>query len=204
MRLAKVQHKAILFNGPPRSGKDTCASMAYSYLGYPAVYRDDCRLSAPLKQAVHSMFGLGSLLDPEYYDKVKDTPNEAFLGKTPREAYIGLAEDYLKPTYGKEFFGHALVNSMKQFISSPRTFIVPDLGFQEELDPIVAYLGLANVSVILIGRPGCDFSKDSRGHVVLSGGRNYLINNSGTLEDLRKELESTLSDILTREGDEEL
>ena len=65
----------------------------------------------------HALFGAtdlyGTPLEATYFDAVKDEPN---LGKilrlTPREAYIMVSEEWLKPLAGQSVFGDMLLREM--------------------------------------------------------------------------------------------
>lgn len=170
--------KIILFNGPPRSGKDTASIIALRALGNNAI---GYRFAEPIKDAVHALFGMRGLL-AEHYDPVKDEPSDDFLGMTPRDAYIWLSEQAVKPQFGPEFFTKVAIRKIRR-MAKPLQVVVSDCGFQPEVDGMLNEFGEENVLVIKLVRPGCDFSKDSRGYVMAP---NYsIVENDSTTGALR-------------------
>jgi hypothetical protein len=89
----------ILFNGPPRSGKDTYANELLKYISNAQIFH----LAGVLKNVTHNAYGLFDV-GYDYFEENKDLPNDIFLGKTPRECYIHMSENYLKPLHGTDFF----------------------------------------------------------------------------------------------------
>lgn len=180
--------RVILFNGPPRSGKDTASKIMCEYI-------DECvvlRFSEPLKNSVHAMFGLR--VPHDHFEDVKDEPQLVLGNRTPRECYIDLSESYVKLSLGKSFWGKSLVTNMRSYPWCS-VFIIPDLGFIEELEPIVEYLGIENISIIQVYREGKSFYGDSRNYVDLKGIRTFILNNSGTLTNLRDTCETIVKSL---------
>jgi hypothetical protein len=186
--------KIILFNAPPRSGKDTAVEGLYKKLTFEYDYGANdyalvwhFKMAEPLKYGVHHLLGLDK--KPEYFEPVKDKPNPLLFGKTPRECYIDCAENYLKPLFGKDVFGHIFVNRLKiqQKLETPRNELVvlcSDVGFVDEVMPVIKYVGEDNVMMIKLYRDGCDYSKDSRSYVDIPGIHTTEIHNNGTKDQL--------------------
>lgn len=143
--------KAILFNGPPRTGKDTTALAVAEALGAPIR-----SLSMPIRTSVFSLAGLQ--YSDALYEEIKDTPLDIFKGDSIREVMIALSERFIKPRYGSAFWAHSLL----QGLNAP-TIIVPDLGFPEELEAFQATC--EDVLVVHTSREGFGWANDSRRYV---------------------------------------
>ena len=96
--------KVILFNGPARSGKDTCEKFLIEK--HPDIFFAQ-KFSEPLKSAVHKLLGL-DLAHFNSYDECKDFSHEDFFGHIPRQDYIAMAERFAKVMYSPEHFGNIL------------------------------------------------------------------------------------------------
>ena len=186
--------KIILFNGPPRSGKDTATDFAMKHLGKRGVHY---RFAAPLKDATHALFGLK--VSREHFDQCKNVPSELFLGMSPREAYIWMSEGAVKPKFGKDFFAKIAVHIISERIvssgKSDGVVVVSDCGFAEEVDAIVDTFGAENVAVVHIKRPGTDFANDSRSYITNVDCQKYLIHNNGGLGDFKDQVIATVKAI---------
>lgn len=162
--------RVLLLNGAPRAGKDTAALA----LGGRIV-----RLSQPLKDAAHALWGIDA---PP--DDAKDIPQARLGGLTPREIYISLAERYVRPEWGSDFFARQAVARIRAH--GPGRYVVPDVGFALEAALFSAAFG-AVVTLIRVHRPGCDFSTDSRS--LLSDIPGVDLCNDGTISDFRRAIE---------------
>lgn len=166
--------KIVLFNGPPRSGKDTAADFIRDTLG---LYR--CAFAEPLKTAVIQSLGLNDWRD---YEGRKDTELDEFFGYTPRQAYIDFSENYMKDRYGHDIFAEIFYRKIKE-LQSPKEYgtVISDCGFQNEVDWLHAKFDV-RVALIHIIRPGHDFNGDSRGYVQPRDGMYFgVINNDQDL-----------------------
>jgi hypothetical protein len=172
--------KIILFNGPPRSGKDTATKFALEYLGDRGRFY---RFAEPLKDAAHALFGMSGCTT-EHFDSMKGVHLPQFFGMTPREAYIWLSEEVAKPKFGKDFFTRVAVNALKNY--DDHVIVISDCGFQDEVDGLIEEFGGENIFVVRIMREGTSFEGDSRSYVSNKMTRAYHITNNGLLSDLRK------------------
>lgn len=163
---------AILLNGPPRVGKDHAANVLLREFKI-------CRklkFSNPLKLGVHASYGVDDDLNPDFFEDVKDEPNDIFFGMTPRQAYIYHSEEYMKPLHGKDVYGRILTNTVKHDRFQPsnalnKVYIIPDSGFVDETKPLIKEIGADNVLLVrlhssLNGRE-LDFIGDSRSYLDL-------------------------------------
>lgn len=173
--------KIILLNGPPRAGKDTAVDMAMNHLGKRG---SRYRFAAPLKNTIHSMFGFQGVPE-EHFSKVKDVPSEIFHGMTPREAYIWLSEQVVKPKFGHDFWSKIAVTMIRQ-IKRP-VILISDCGFVEEAHVLTKAFGKNNVAIVQLFRDGCEFQtanvKDSRSYIEADCSM-FKIENNGTVHDL--------------------
>ena len=168
----------ILINGPPRCGKNTLAN-------FMAERRADAIVmgfSDHLKRCVHHVHlgkdGWG--LNPDAFDSIKDIPQACLGGMSWREAYIDFSEKYIKPRFGKKWFGRQL---LKEALSQPQPLIIIyDSGFVEEVSPLLSCAEIEQISLVHLHRSGTDFSNDSRSYIDLSGAgiQAHKITNDGS------------------------
>ena len=143
----------IIFNGPPRSGKDTAAKFIQHHYGY-----EHRELKFSLHEFVKAEWRLLDCEWEEMYES-KDLPYDVLGGMTPRQAMIEMSENYMKPKFGPCIFGRLLSASMKSY----QDYVISDCGFREEIEPLVEKFGETQVVIVRINRDGCDYSNDSRG-----------------------------------------
>ena len=155
----------ILFNGPPGAGKDTGRNILGQ--GIPGMVAFS--FGERLKSATHDLYGCGDL-GYDFFDGKKDTPNENFYGRTPREAYIEFAR-VVEAILGEDFFAKALISVMEsQFYmrgNPPTAIIISDLGFKSEADTIIEAFGVPSVLIVRVHaeKRGCTFDGDSRRYI---------------------------------------
>lgn len=160
--------KLIAFNGPPRSGKDTGANTVQSMIGRQCV---KIPLALILKEMTCRFFNTPYPWDG--YEGMKDKTNGAFWGMTPRQAYIWMSEEVIKPKFGKDFFGKELVKRVDEIVNSRFNrqhrsnliIVVSDVGFIEEWEIFQNYFGEKNCFLIQLFRPKHDFNGDSRSYI---------------------------------------
>lgn len=181
--------KAILFNGPPQSGKDTAVRLLAKHLTASNNYMPIClKMAYPIKAAVHAFAGLD--VEDDFFEDMKDRPCDPLLGATPRELYIAFGENFLKPHFGKNALGRIFVNRMLQYDDAfydPKEVVVlcSDIGFIEEVEEVVDALGINNILMFTMHRVGTSFAGDSRDYVDYRTVTNHLIYNNGDIDDLR-------------------
>lgn len=184
----------VLFNGPPRSGKDTAAERVLS-TGAGAQH---IKLSAVLKNMTHDLYGINRNrkipVTFDHFEDVKDKPRQEFYGLTPRDAYINVAERLLKPVHGDTFFAEV---TLKEFHESKQNIVVvSDLGFQLEYNYFRRKLPADQILVVRVDRPGTDFSKDSREYVKSKFEHTYHLVNNSTLDKYNQQVEELTEYIL--------
>lgn len=205
--------KIVLFNAPPRAGKDTAANGVLIGMcnrqasESPKAYITGIhKMATPLKEAAHALFGV--TMSAGEIEMHKDEPLHEFLGRTPRQVYISLSEDYMKPTYGISAFAHIFINRLRKRerlanIATGQDYlcICSDLGFNEELEPIVTEFGADNVLLVRIKREGCDFKNDSRSYLKHPDITSHWLHNNGTVDDLQQNAFRMVADWLDSKGE---
>lgn len=180
--------RLILLNGPPRSGKDTVGAMIASHLGNTTCWMD--KLSAELKERTHAMYRLftikGTPLRWDFFELKKDRPAEAFLGLTPRQAYIDAHERYWKPVHGEDVLGRLLLRRLQGTLEwTPElNLIITDAGDAPQCLPLVEVYGRHNTTLIRLNRPGSQW--DNRRAFDLDKVETVTLENPGdSYEELR-------------------
>lgn len=187
--------RIILFNGPPRSGKDTASTMARDHLLQKQAGVYLYRFAEPLKDAVHALFGFTGV-DTEHFNALKGEMLDEFFGMTPREAYIWMSEEVAKPKFGQDFFVKIAIRHMQEY-ADHNIFVVSDCGFQVEADELIKAFGGDNVWVLQLWRTGCDFKKDSRGYITHPKEDHTIkILNGSDLIEFREAVNHTINRIL--------
>lgn len=192
----------ILFNGPPRSGKDTAAKIAFDYVAtksnllanWEKFSYPNKRMFATMMQAHLDLWGNVS---PYEEKKGEEIP---LLGVSYRQWQIDVSEKFMKPLYGKDIFGRLLLDRCRRAEKEIDgaffpIFIVSDCGFQIEVDTLKDH----NVLLFRMHRDGCTFEGDSRQWV--SGEqyktwRELQFHNCGTLAEMKIAIEHTVGEWL--------
>lgn len=157
----------LLFNGPPRSGK---SAMAREALRHYTLKRISCAFesfAAPMKQFMSALLG-------QPYTSIAKDDEHPLLDETPRTFLINLSEDYIKRSYGHEFFGSGLLYRADN-IRRNTVLVLDDTGFEGEF----SILPRPSVCLVRVMRPGFDFMGDSRDYLPKP---NLTIVNDGNLE----------------------
>jgi len=188
-------NKIVIFNGPPGSGKSEAAKWSCLKLG---------GVQVDFKQRLLDVASCMSGMDEEeWYDIYdnrndpsrprKETPLEPLGGLSQRQLLIKISEEWMKPTFGQDVFGKALVNQIKTAYNPFGVFFSGDGGFKWEVAPVVEHFGKENVMLVRIFRKGCSFDGDSRNYLPLDmfDVGEDLYNNS-TLEVFRKNVVDTI------------
>lgn len=163
---------AILFNGPPGSGKDYAVKTLIQRLteaGFYAVHNQFKDKLIELTCAVYSFPRdewdriYDGYDDLEVGRRNKEVAIERLDGNSMREALIHVSERVIKPSIGKDYFGRsAAANLTKGAIN-----LFSDSGFLEETIPVAeASDGLL---VVRIHADGIDYKGDSRGYLSWPG-----------------------------------
>lgn len=147
----------VLFNGPPRCGKDTYANELKKY--NPNIQL--IHLAEILKNSTHNAFGLFNV-PFDYFEETKDQPCDELYGAKPRDCYINMSEKVFKPLCGNDYFIKKAVEKIRS--ENNNIWVITDCGFDEEVEYISKCNDIVCVYVIL-SRKGKDFSHDSRKYI---------------------------------------
>ena len=202
--------KVILINGAPGSGKDTLSEAVIEAFADVDFTIGALPMKDTLLRTAMSMFGIS---EGEWFERyndsgMKDEPWERLEGMSQREALIWISEDICKPKFGKDFFAQIFidkVNSESEYMDTlvPEGFdfalMVPDAGFQEELEAVVKEYFVENVVMINTVRDGCTFDNDSRSLLTGEdlGIKGYTIENNGTQEEFETKAFELVKEILS-------
>lgn len=144
----------FLFNGGVGSGKDTAvAALLQQYPG--SVHHS---FKAPLVDAACRMYGVTHEWWEQHYTRTeKETPQAELWGRSPRAALIHLAEDVLKPLFGRDCLAQVFVDTCPLTTSTvfePITHVFcSDAGFVEEVETCCRSGRFAAVFVVRLERP---------------------------------------------------
>ena len=205
----------VLFNGPPRSGKDAAADFfkhrkGWKHLSFKyQLYKETC-----------NYFGCDYDWFMERYDdrSVKEVPHIDLGHMSCREAMIYVSEKVVKPLRGLDHFGKLVADE----IDLKKDYAISDGGFVDELIPVVEKVGTENFVLVQLTRDGEDYSSDSRRYFQGSRIQNeyvlgnkyteidrkyvlpqvfdvnmYRIHNNGSLQDFNNTLEKIYQSIKT-------
>lgn len=191
----------IMFNAPPRAGKDTACeilmrkfpeSVKYEYFK-EYLYKESAKVLG-----LDFNFWASVCQDGDLKDKpmLRLQAGEAEGSLTPRDVLINVAENVLKPKHGKDCIANATAQKIEKTIQQFRTekgynpiVVVPDLGFPYEADAVRTLIPSAEVAVVHITREGYTFEGDSRNYVPKA---KYRIENT-TLKAFEESVLSILS-----------
>lgn len=149
---------AVIFNGPPNSGKDfICDSLILNSQGGNV---KKVEFKKRLYKLVMAIYGI-----PEndffsiYSDRTKkEQPMEIFGGLSIRQAMIKVSEYVIKPHFGLDYFGEAASSELVDGLN-----VFPDGGFVSEFNSIHRDSDL--MLIIRIHADGCNFDNDSRSYI---------------------------------------
>ncbi len=190
--------KILFLNGPPRSGKDTIAQ--YISETYKNIIH--VKMANHLKNIAHILAGLTDI-EIDYFEDCKDyasvqLPYKVDKGDfyTPREWYMHVAENIIKPSLGDDYFGRMLLKTIlkeegKHFRS--QLFVVSDSGFLCEAEPIIAHQNGEDCYNIQIRRDGYNFNHDSRSYWSHPQVSEYHIDNSSEIPYLENRIDELMT-----------
>ena len=191
----------IMFNAPPRAGKDTACeilmrkfpeSVKYEYFK-EYLYKESAKVLGLDFNFWASVCQNGDLKDKPM---LRLQTGGAEGSVTPRDILINVAENILKPKHGKDCIANATAHKIAKTIQQFKAekgynpiIVVPDLGFPYEADAVRAIIPSAEVAVVHIKREGYTFEGDSRNYVPKA---KYRIENT-TLKAFEESVLSILS-----------
>lgn len=180
----------FLLNGPPKSGKNTIAD----HLDVVTSNIYSMSFAAHLKDLACDMLGCGmSHLEQHKDDQVTYPGFSSY-----RELLIKLSEEFCKPMFGRDYFGHILGHKISHYnkIYGAENFVISDSGFIEELDALRTHIRVPDVQyhIVQLYRPGTTFSGDSRDYITSPHAKMYVVVNDGSPVQLIQQFVGILLD----------
>lgn len=164
--------KIILFNGPPRSGKDTTTDELQRALVYASnVVAHKYKFAGPMKRALKAFFDLSDEDFIRLFEtKEKDVPQDCFFGLTGRQVLISFSEDWAKKLFGKEVMGLLAGQQIKsiceRYKNHEPVFVISDCGFPEELEGLAKFYDKDKMVIYRLKRDGTSYEGDSRNWIL--------------------------------------
>lgn len=161
--------KIILFNGPPKSGKDHATRVVMKALEDEEVIH--LRLSQPLKDIAASYFGI----DPKILEANKDAifPTKDLSYRNAQIALFGA----ISQVFGPAWLGEIIKNKIAAIPDA--TIVISDVGRASDITSLVRFVGANNILVIQLYRRGYTFTNDTRGYVTIPNVKHEMIVNDG-------------------------
>jgi hypothetical protein len=157
----------IWFNGPPKSGKDTCANYIRDKLGIN--YCLHIKLADPINNALRGLF---SHIDEETWTELRESKKDikvnTLMNKSLRDSFISFSEDWAKNFYGPDIFGLIAAERIQLAIKQNKnihTVVFSDSGFVEELLAVRRVINNGRHFLIRIHKDGCSYTNDSRSYL---------------------------------------
>jgi len=177
-------HKVVIFNGPPRSGKDLATEFCcelfngtHASMKTPLIKLTADLLSISVEEFLHHYDCKCDDVTSAEYDCtwVKDLPMYQINGeyRSKREVIIHVSENIIKPTFGDDVFGKLAEANLPEGV-----VFFSDGGFLDEIQPIADKVGIENILIVHIEREGCTFEGDSRDYVNVDGVKTVCIENT--------------------------
>lgn len=164
--------KVILFNGPPRSGKDSLSLATEGFVfdqpNTGMVVHE--KFSRPLKAAFAAMMNetMNEDFNVGFYEEHKEEVIPC-LGVSFRQWQIDFSEKFMKPLYGNDVFGRLLwdrlAGQIEEVEGKPAFVVISDCGFQVEVDYLLKKLPPENIFLFRLQRHGTSYVGDSRGYI---------------------------------------
>ena len=126
--------KVVIFNCPPRSGKDAVAEIIKEKRGIPTF-----SFKKRLIEIALAISGVSHEVWNARYETKKDEPWDKTFGLSQRQFLITVSEDLIKPNFGQDYFGIALARQISVYQGNADFCIVTDGGFESEIKPLEAY-----------------------------------------------------------------
>lgn len=168
--------KVILLNAPPRAGKDDVSNFLWDKF-----YMNQIECKDQLVKIAMSIAQMSTCEWSDLYNnrETKELPTNRLFGRSPRGHLIYVAEEVIKPAFGKDYFGNIIASKIHADYN-----VISDIGFIEEVTPVVNKVGQESITLIRIHREGSIFEEESRGWLSGICDREYDVYNDGTLEEL--------------------
>lgn len=182
----------IGITGAKGSGKDTLGDF-YRNRGFVLVKNAD-----PLKQMMRALYRSAGLTDVEIEEKIegrlKETPCEALLGKTPRFAMQTLGTEW-REMLGRPLWSSIMSERTSKLLSEGTSVVCTDVRFQHEADVIQALGGY----LIRVIRPGVDEGDSHSSETEMKSlGVDFIVSNLTSITDLQKQGKKILDTLTSK------
>jgi hypothetical protein len=193
----------IVFNGPPRSGKDTAVKLLTPYNNsiFSRVHILHEKFSKPMKQAISGWLGAEiDYIGNSPFDAEKDMTIK-ILNKSYRQAQIDLfdhMQDKYGPTILADFLWRRVItyNTFRKTDDKPLLVFISDGGKTVETNKLTDFISPDNLLTFHIRRMGCNFRSDNREYTFTTKGNHYTIENTN-LEEYEQELKKAIHPFLS-------
>ena len=184
----------FVFNAPPQSGKDVACNVLKNQGWFKY------EMKTPLHKITANLYQIpGNLWYQRYESRncknipLKNLPWDRLNGISQRDALIYVAEKVIKPNFGKDYFAKIIAKEMQYHMHSGKDMCISDVGFKEEMQPLIKLHGEKNVTIIQLYRKNCNFKKDSRNYFKQEDFLNISfikLNNYSTLSEFKQTIET--------------
>lgn len=196
--------KLILINGPRSSGKDHSARHLIDfYVDRTIVFE---RFSRPIKEAFAAMMGVGldEYFNVDDYERNKLKPIPLLGNISFVQWQIDFSEKFMKPLYGNSIFAKLMLHRLDEYQHifpfqdyGEIAVVIPDVGFQIEIDEIVKEFPSEDILLLRLERPGFTFEGDSREYVETRGDfRGETILNDSTVAEFETRLRTIVESFI--------
>lgn len=157
--MKQPKQRVVILNGPKGVGKDTIGKLLCKRLDAQHVQFKDRLFELALQ--------IAGVTEEDWFERydnreLKEEPWDALGGLSQRQFLIRISEDWIKPTFGADYFGNFAGETVGATVSD---CVFTDGGFNEECEPLMTLEG-AEVFCFHLKREGCKFdSTDSRGYI---------------------------------------
>ena len=150
--------KVFILNVPPRQGKDYLAKWLFNNKGFHHHEFKAALFDIALEVAYNVSWD-------EWWNRYetndKELPWDKLGGLSQRQFLIKISEEWVKPVFGKDYFGLRAAKSAE--ISGSDLIVYSDGGFESEIVPLAERFGYNNVIICQWGKDNPDaFKNDSR------------------------------------------
>lgn len=135
--MSSPTRKIILLSGDKSDSHDIASKVICENFSFSM----HLKLSEPLKNAVHALYGKNCSYNA--YDRVKEFPHQDFMGLAPNQAYTEMSA-WIKSHYGLDFCANILCRIIQNF-GSKRLFVISELEHPDEAQPLINLVGQENV-----------------------------------------------------------
>ena len=165
--------RLIGFAGRKGMGKDTCAEVLVSRLGYERFAFADC-----MKRICKNLF---DFTDDQLHGQTKDTEDPRY-GHSPRQLLQMFGSDFIRDKVSEEFWVGKFKKFMRERLDDDPPVVVSDVRFQNEIDVIKELGG----RVFLIKRNSVEPTDEHQSESVESlTGFSAVICNDSSVDDLK-------------------